>query len=676
MREFFKAYKEYIIKQIKHKKVFEFQPTNWKFDADALYNAHTKVNVPFTEQDVDTLVDFVEVSKFYNRLQKNFCSIIEKNLYLLNLKGSEIAQYLVSTFNQQYRVDIDLMNESMASTLQNGHFAYDILNPQIESIDPSIGPTSIRGSLELTTDSLNYIMNKFLRGKLNNRFETSNAEANCFAEILKDIYLCPQPYIAFMFSYDDILYNEGFVRKDTEKKMFIFDYESHRDLKLLVAGDIMFHDKIMLEKFWTRGVPNRFYKNISGYRIKKALFEDGIIQLKFAQNEAKDHKMITNGIQSAINSFYAFMDGNTTLPLFDNATIDEAISILIALQYIVWFVLSNMKCDKNLVTKDDFKDIPCKIKIYDLVDYIAKLTTINKKKIKLVLTAMMSDLESIKYQFVWKAPLYKIGEYCLLPFFPLMHTPPYYLIDKMLLEKGGFNLQERGEQFEKYLYKKITSMKTSYPIYCIPAGKYGKKSKEEIDLVISTKKAIFVGEAKCIHYSQEPREHSEAWSRLVKGCEQAKRKALFIKENIDYFIEKFPKLGENNSQKGFVPFVVTNYPTYTGFCHNGVYIIDTDCLIAYLKTGRLTNHNLTSKGDSVSNIAKFYDSEDQFSDNFSDFLANNPLKEIHMRRIDIEDKLLTPNTGVLNLMPDMEGFKAISKSAQIKHDEQIILRNK
>lgn len=675
MGDFFKAYKKYIIHQIKRGKGGEYQPTYRIFNASALYDAHKEVNMPFTEQDVDDVVDFVEVSKYYNKLQNNICALIEQNLYPLNLRGCEIAQYLVAFFNQQYRVAVDLQNESLQSSMTKGAFFYDIMNPQIESLDPSIGPISIRGSLELQTDSLNFILNKVLRDKLNKRFENSEADETIFSDTLKGIYLCPQPSMDFMSSYEDILYNEGYVKRDIEKKLFVFDYESHNDLKLLKAGDIIFHDKFMLELLYrTRGLPNKFHKRISGYRIKRVSVENGVIALKFAQNEAKEHKLVANTIKAAIDSFYEFLDGSTSLPLFDNATVDEAVSVLVAIRYIIGVVFSTMKCDKDLKMKSDFDEIPCKIRIYDLVDYIARLTTINKKKIKLVVNAMMSDLESSKPQFIWPAPLYKIGEYSLIPFYPSLNASLYYLID-VLLKKGGSKLEDRGKIFERFLYKKLTNMKTTYPIYCLPDGKYGKKNKEEIDLIISTKNSIFVGEAKCIHYSVEPREFSEARERLVKGCEQAKRKALFIEENLDFFIEKFPELGDY-SDKEVVPFVVTNYPTFTGFNHNGVYIIDADNLVGYFNIGKLSNHNLSPKGDSQTDIIIFYDSEDEFSDNFSNYLAHNPLKEMHSKRIVIEDQQLIPDIDILQLMPDMEGWKAISKSAQINHDEQIIIRNK
>lgn len=105
----------------------------------------------------------------------------------------------------------------------------------------------------------------------------------------------------------------------------------------------------------------------------------------------------------------------------------------------------------------------------------------------------------------------------------------------------------------------------------MPASKYGSSgNEEEIDVLISMKNVVLLADAKCIHYSIEPFNYSEAWQRLKEGCEQVIRKVEFVKNNPQYF----SRLGDFSS-KTFIPFVITNYPTFSGFSHKGVYVIDS-----------------------------------------------------------------------------------------------------
>ena len=189
----------------------------------------------------------------------------------------------------------------------------------------------------------------------------------------------------------------------------------------------------------------------------------------------------------------------------------------------------------------------------------------------------------------------------------------------------------------------------------MPTGKYGSNgNEEEIDILISMKNAVLVADAKCIHYSIEPINYSEAWERLVDGCEQVIRKIEFIKNNAQYF----SGLGDYSSKK-FVPFVVTNYPTFTGFSHKGVYVIDSHSFLSYMLCGIMTMRQLTMKGDPILALKHFYYDEDQYSNNFQKYLSENPMKQEFLKRIYIHN---------LPLTPENDGWKIISKSAQLQNN--------
>lgn len=470
-----------------------------------------------------------------------------------------------------------------------------------------------------------------------------------------------QMAVTLKHSYDDILCNGGFVQFDNVNKLIVFDYENHNNLKLLLAGDMMFSERRLqvMNHIREGSVVPRLFKYVTNYRIKRAKINNGSITLDFGQGNPKDYKQIVSDMQSAVDSYYEFLVGNTILPNLANCTIDEVISVWCAIQYIASYISTNINYDISIQTKEDYFTVPSKILKNDLLSYIVKLTGIKTQKIKAAVIALEADWT--KYNDIWSSMLYPIGEYYLLPFFPIIYSSPYNVIDRLLF-KGGFNLDDRGVQFEKYLYNKLTHTANSYPAICMPAGRYGiHGDEEEIDMLISMKKVILIADAKCIHYSVEPLNYSEAWSRLEEGCEQVIRKTEFVKNNPQYFKE----LGDYTS-KEIIPFVITNYPTFTGFSHNGVFIIDSHSFLSYMKSGIMTMRQLSFDGSSILGMKKFYNSEDQFSDNFKKFLSDNPIKHEFLKRIYIHD---------LPLAVGCDPWHIIGKSAQISNDPQFNISN-
>lgn len=170
------------------------------------------------------------------------------------------------------------------------------------------------------------------------------------------------------------------------------------------------------------------------------------------------------------------------------------------------------------------------------------------------------------------------------------------------------------------------------------------------------KNVVLVGDAKCIHYSVEPINYAEAWGRLKEGCEQAKRKAEFVRQHPEYFKE----LG-NYSGKRFLPFVVTNYPTFVGFEHEGVYVVDSHSLFAYLQCGIMSMREMGINDEPIRGIRMLYHNEDEFSNNIEDFFLKNPIKEEFLKRIEVVEIPLANNE---------DSWKVLSKSAQVKNNPQ------
>lgn len=654
MREIFNLFKDYIVK---HSRKAEYKPTSSKFDEKQMLviYQHLPNSDNVQQEDVGAIRDFIDLSKSIHELFEDFYKHLSDNLNHLNLKGEEIAEYFVAILNREFKVVMDKHWETMKKVDKGTYFTSDFLDFKIQSSFKEIGLMDSRAAFECATDSINLILN-YLRHSLDKTFVEENATPQEFAGRIRNAYQMAQMVVVPKHSYDDILYNDGFVKIDRERHVTMFDYDSQERLKLLRAGDMMFAERrlYMYGQMREHKTVPRLFRYVTTYRIKKASVNNGCISLSFGQSDPKEHKAIASDIQNAVEAYYEFLDGNLMLPNFANATIDEAVSVWIAVIYIAQYMIAHVGYDTSLYRKEDFVTVPSKIAKEVLQSYIQKLTGISMWKIQKVLDGLSVDWG--KFNDIWKTMLYPIGDYYLLPFFPLINSAPYNIIDSLLL-KGGLNLQDRGKVFEKYLYDMLTTKKSSFPITCMPTGMYGKTGEEEeIDVLIGMKNVILVGDAKCIHYSVEPINYAEAWSRLREGCEQAKRKADFVRQHPEYFKE----LGDYSDKK-LLPFVVTNYPTFVGFEHEGVYVVDSHSLLAYLQCGIMSMREMGIDDDPIRGIRMLYHNEDEFSNNIEGFFAKNSIKEEFLKRIEIVD---------IPLASGVDSWKVVSKSAQIKNNPQ------
>ena len=637
----------------------QYKPTADKaFDKGKLYDVYKEIvkDVEPKEEDCALISDFVRISQYLHDIYSEVYKHLNGDLRHLNLKGIEVAEYLVACLNREYKVIWKKRAEAMEKAEKGTYLTSDMFDFKLLSSVPGIGMLDARASLEAATDSYNLIMN-YLRHFLDEKFETDDAKEGEFAGRLIRMFQITQIAVVFKHSYDDILYNKGFVKVDDENRSIMFDYDNHEDLILLRAGDMMFSERrlhVMSENLHKQIKP-RLYRYVTDRRIKRAKIENSVITLEFGQGNAKEHKEIVNDLQASIDAFYEFLQGETVLPQMANATVDEAISVWGAIQYIAMYVSTYKDYDVALFKREDFSVVPSKIRKDNLIGYVARLTNIKTSKVKMVISKMEADWS--RYNDMWTSMIYPVGDYYLLPFYPILYSSPYNVIDQMML-RGGVDLDNRGKLFERYLYQQLTEKRTSYPITCLKAGVYGDNGdSEEIDVVIGMKNVVLVADAKCVHYSVEPINYAEAWGRLEEGCEQAIRKALFIRNHPEHFLA----LGDF-SNKRFVPFVITNYPTFTGFSHKGVYVIDSHSFLAYMQSGYVTMREMGMNENPIIAAGRFYQNEDQYSDNFESYLQRNPIKEIFRKRIYIRD---------LPLMPESKDtYKVVSKSAEVVNDLQ------
>ena len=111
------------------------------------------------------------------------------------------------------------------------------------------------------------------------------------------------------------------------------------------------------------------------------------------------------------------------------------------------------------------------------------------------------------------------------------------------------------------------------------------------------------------------------------------------------------------SKKKIIPVVLTNYPMYAGFEHEGVYVIDSHTFASYFAAGYMTKREMGKDSNDIVDAKFFYNTETEFSANFEDYLKEQPVKKIHMAKMVIDE---------IPLLPRLAQGKCIAKTAVYK----------
>ena len=660
MQKFFDAYRQYIVK---HPKVAAYKPTSEKYDAAQLQDAVKKlpkeVVLGITAEELIHFKDFITASDLLHSLCKDFYTQLQKTLAVLNLKGIDIVDYFIGFLNKEYMTTEYKINE-LPKQLSEGSYLYqDMHNHKLHM--PNGAALDLKAVMEGATDSVSVLCN-YMRYHLDEEFYDENADPQGFTTYLVRIFQLANEYATFKHSYDQVIYEQNYV--DITGGTITFEYENERDAKLMTLGHMILDERVLHVNCQLREIARKpkLARYVTNYRVKRVKVNDGVVTLEFGQGEPKKHLAVVTVTLASILAYYEFLDINLKLEKLGGITLEEVIGVWMALQYICLECVQQAKiADRVFYTKEEMGVFPRKFKVEDLTSYLVKLTGMKEHRVKMVLHAFEVDWKS--YNDIWTLPLYKIKGYYCLPFYPIVNSMPYNLIEN-LMQRGGYDLEKRGKDFEQYVYKMIAEAKPQFPLVCKAARKYKKgpdDEGEEIDIIVSLRDIVVVAEAKCIHYSMEPQNYYDAWDRLKYGAEQAKRKAGYMSEHP----EAFTDLGDV-SKKIIIPVVLTNYPMYAGFEHEGVYVMDSHTFISYFTAGYITKREMGKDTNEIVDAKFFYRNETEFSANFEEYLRENPVKKIHMPKMIIDE---------IPLLPRLARGKCIAKTAVYQGDPGFDIAN-
>lgn len=626
----FEAFKQYIVK---HPRVAAYKPTSDKYDRDELFAILKKLgpeDMKVPQDEIDKVGDFLWITDLAHSLYKDFYSTVEELLGHLGLKGEEIVEYFIAFLNHEHKAVCNKIKETQRNMPKGTYMLQDMTNPKVELPDGT--KVDMRAAMEGATDATSMLCN-YMRRHLEDEYRNEGYDPNRFAGAIRNMYQMADMMATFKHSYDCVLYERSFVKIDQKAETIMFDDDDYHEEKLKALGQLILGERVLHVRCQNRdkGKRSELERYVKYYRVKRMKVTDGNVKLEFGQGESKIHLEYMWGMQAAIDAYYEFLDINMKLDGLGGISLAEALGVWVALQSLCHEVVELWRVTPKMIyRKEEFGDFPRDIDIADLEAYLVRLTGIKYSHVKQVLKAL--EVDWTKYNYIWTSPLFRIKDHYCLPFIPIVRSQPYNIIES-LMQKGGYDLEKRGKDFEQYVYKQIAEAKHEYEVNCIASKKFGSKGKgEEIDLLIGLRDIVVLAEAKCIHYSMEPQNYGDAWDRLKHGAEQALRKKAYVEEHPEMFAE----LGDV-SKKKIVPVVLTNYPTYAGCEHEGVYVIDSHTFISYFVAGYMTMRVMSLKDNPIQDARFFYNSEAGMSANFEKYLKEQPVKQMHIGKMVVED---------------------------------------
>lgn len=234
----------------------KFNPFHYQFDFDFVLK-YVQEKSSFEENSIEEKMLVTCLLTFYiNPIYIESYKNLKRYFETSNLSIQEILFFSVVAINRNYILIHQKLLKSITSEKE-----YDFLSPlrnKIKSFASSIGEVDTLATAEGDLDNLmivsNYLMYFKAKTFKNSNTETSELESvnNIIKTMLTGSYLN-----LIKESYEDAIWNNGFLNLDKKQNRIVIDYFSHDELKLLKTG----HVRLLRNSNVTYYVYKDFFEN-------------------------------------------------------------------------------------------------------------------------------------------------------------------------------------------------------------------------------------------------------------------------------------------------------------------------------------------------------------------------------------------------------------------------------
>lgn len=617
--------------------------------------------IPYNENyDFDYILSYLKKtvkSKTGNYLEHNALNSSFFNPYFIGLKNyyNEIIGNNKLSLNSFLELIITFANRDfylLTSRLREfdkdrTEMDYDgMMNSTIQSNIPELGRINVQAGLEASHDGLNLILNLTRQNydeKGGSKYELEHLD-NC-AKLLGFSNI----YIVIKSGYDIAIWEDYSILYNKESEELKIKIIHKKNQYLNRIGEYRLERNIFSSKMMVLSAfqeKNAFYQYISKEankkrktkRLKRIKLDKSEIKYQLADGVEKETVFKELLSFASLTTYYAFIS-NEILPNLTNVNLYDVLVLYTEVQHLFSEAFEIKKIE-TATDVDNFNLFKIKIKKHELIEYLLHKTKYSRNQVKQTLELF---IQKEGFYNIWERPLIEIDNSLFPVILPLISPNTLRMLDYWL-EKGGFDLDSRGLLFEKHIKDVLAfEFKRKGYEFNIPIEnifRINDDEFEEIDLIVELKKITLLAEVKCIKYPFDPRDYYNMYSRLSEGAKQINRKAQFLNDNIDYF--------KNNSflSKPIVKLVITNYPIFSGYKIDGVSITDFSLLENYFINGRFGKGRIVGRkkgveiNDTFHSEIKYYQNEDELSDNLENFFKNpipitEKLKDVYIEETQI-----------------------------------------
>lgn len=249
---------------------------------------------------------------------------------------------------------------------------------------------------------------------------------------------------------------------------------------------------------------------------------------------------------------------------------------------------------------------------------------------------------------LWLTPLVKLDDDNLcFSAASLLYANITRVVENWLLTSSSL-LQERGPAFEAYVISEFqdaiqnsTSLSDAY-VHGEPIRFEASDTYEQIDVVVRLGEMLLVCECKCVSQVANATERHNLFKTLRFASSQARRKADFVRKNLDLFARNYFQ-GRSISEVHAV--IVTNYPKFSGLRFDDVMTSDVVMLRNYIRDGYLElDVTFLGNGDRlIGRKQRFYRTESEAGVNLASYLSAPPpitVFETHVQETNVDLSIL------------------------------------
>lgn len=596
-------------------------------------------------------------SIYFNQYFVFFRDLLTNTFEKNEISKKSAIDIIITASNRDYYLSREKFSDKLSSL--NEIFYDQLLNARFDSHIDEYGSINLQAGLEASNDGVNSILNQLKYISFGNKSIDFESIDNLFK-----LLAFANTYVIIKACYDTAIWENYSIKKEKNPDKIYIRSDDDEIVKLNKIGFFRLQRNLIAYKaiIYDMQFKSPFYNIISdniknkkkNKRLKKVYIENH--ELKFKIGDGEDKKAILNEmlVFSELTAYYSFIK-DEFLPNFQNINLFDLLTIYAELK-LFFSKITEIKIDETEANKENFDKYRFFIRLQVIKEYLYHKTKYAPKQISQIIHLFIHENGNFN---IWERPLIKIDNEIYPMLYPFLHGNLFRFIDYWL-EIGGFNLDQRGKLFEKYIKTELKKgiEKKSFFVKIIEQNTFKNilGNSEEIDLIIEFKEVTIIAEVKCIKFPVDTRDFANVNKRLNNASIQINRKVDFLLKNKKEFEGKYSFL-----EKKIVKLVVTNFPEFSGAKFNSVSVTDFSLMENYLTNGKFEEGVAFFKNSNSQNLhykkTVYYNNESEYCKNLESFFTSPIPIYQQINNVDKRKQLVSFPSAEPSIFMDYFDFK-------------------